>query len=257
LAALVVVLAQAEQRGAAFQTLRDLAEDRERPATGLVLRLIHLGYGLTGAPQAQQALLAQFAAIDAKARLHAGDYTDGWYAAEGLRELGWQHCTEATINRLLDMLAMPQARNRMWSLYILSRWGDVEVIPVVRDNHARLVAAVKAGLQQSQSQRLAAISADAVWLWRSIMPTDEMVALLLQLLGIGAGGALPPEAEIGKHLYPRKRALVALSKVAPIDGALRPTLRAYRDRLSQLSLPQQHERERRGLLETLDRALIG
>jgi hypothetical protein len=59
--------------------------------------------------------------------LYEADYIQGWYAAEGLRAVGRQACTEPTITTFVHMLRAPEARNQTWALYILSRWGAEDV----------------------------------------------------------------------------------------------------------------------------------
>jgi hypothetical protein len=223
------------------------------------LPVIYLAYGLSGDPGAQDALLHAFAALDKRAtrekdnRLYAEHHTRGWYAAEGLRELGPDRCTDETVKALVTML-QAETRNRMWAIYIVSRWGERGVARLGDDGQA-FRSAVREGLGQRRSEWLSARASDAVALLPDQFPRDEAIRLLCDVLGLAPGQREVAAEEVGKRMYAKKRAAVALSKIAARDEALLEALRDHRKQVGRLTVDEKDRAHRRGLEEGLERAI--
>jgi hypothetical protein len=218
------------------------------------LPVVYLAYGFAHDPAAQRDLLNVFADLDSLERLYREHYVLGWYAAEGLREIGPERCSGDTIEALLVMLQAPQARNRTWAVYILSRWGG-RGIARLGEHRSTLMATVRRGLQQRRSEQLCAKAADAVGLLPDQMPRDEAIQLLSGVLGWVEGKPEAIAADLEKWLYARKRVAVALAKVAARDEAMLRALRDYRDQVSSLIVEKPDKAAHRGLEEALDRAI--
>jgi hypothetical protein len=211
--------------------------------------VVYLAYGFVHDPAAQSDLLNVFADLDRLARLYREHYVLGWYAAEGLREIGPERCSEDTIEALLGMLQAPQARNRTWAVYVLSRWGG-RGIARLGEHRSTLMVTIRRGLRQRRSEQLCAKAADAVGLLPGQMPRDEATQLLGGVLGWVEG-----TPDLKKWLYAKKRAAVALAKVAAHDPALLSALRDYRDQMSSLVVEKPKKAAHRGLEEALERAI--
>ncbi len=216
--------------------------------------VVYLAYGFAHDPAAQGDLLNVFAALDGLERLYREHYVLGWYAAEGLREIGPERCSGDTIEALLGMLQAPQARNRTWAVYILSRWGGRDIARL-GEHRSTLLATVRRGLRQRRSEQLCAKAADAVGLLPGQMPRDEAIQLLGGVLGWVEGRPEPVAPDQKKWLYAKKRAAVALAKVAARDPALLSALRDYRDQVSSLIVEKPKKAAHRGLEEALERAI--
>jgi hypothetical protein len=218
------------------------------------LPVIYLAYGLAQDPAAQEDLLRVFASLNASRRLYPRHYIQGWYAAEGLRELGPGRCTRETVDALVKMLNARAARNRMWAIYIISRWGDRGVARL-GEHRADLRAAVRSGLQQRRSEQLCAKAADAVGLLPDQFAAHEIRPLLTAVLGWVEGDAGSDVVDPKHWLYAKKRAVVALGGIAGHDEGLLRKLRDYRKRVRSLTVRDADEAALRGLEEALDRTL--
>jgi archaellum biogenesis ATPase FlaH len=233
-----------------FQELRELLQKAPAPDAPLVF----LAYGLAHESAAQRDLLNVFTTLDRLKRLYREHYVLGWYAAEGLRELGPERCAEDTVAALVQMLQAPQARNQMWAVYILSRWGRHGVARL-GEHRKTFEATIRRGLRQRRSEQLSAKAADAVGLLPGQIPKDEAIRLLSDVLGLAKGDQDAAAASLKKWLYAKKRAAVALARIAGRDQALLDALRDYRDKVGLLTVEDADKAARRGLEEALERAI--
>jgi hypothetical protein len=233
-----------------FKELQALAQK----ASSSDLPVIYLAYGLAQDSTAQQELPSVFAVLDELERLYPEHYIRGWYAAEGLRELGPERCGKETIDALVRMLEAGLAHNQMWAIYILSRWGE-HGLARLGEHLAVFRAAIRRGLQQRRSEQLYAKAADAVGLLPDQFAKDEVIPLLSRVLGLAPSGTELADADLGRWLYAKKRAVVAMGRIASRDQTLLRMLRDYQDKVSLLTAKDADETARRGLEDALERTI--
>ena len=136
-----------------------------------------------------------------------------------------------------------QALARSTALYVLSRWGRRSLA---------VAAAIRAGLQEKRSSRLAGIAVDAARLLEGLLPDEQVISGLESLLSRGARpGQLIVYVPKDPWNYPRRRALRALVDFAPAGDSLLARLKAAR---GQLEAAPPDDTDAPGLARLLDEA---